>query len=139
MADSDSDGVPDGCDLCPGFDDTVDTDGNGVPDGCDCPDNRIQRVFGDIVGTEGTFFGCDATAPQPDLGDILCVLGDFGDGPVPSGCSGGAVAPDFADLVGISTSDCTPDGTIDLQDILGILGAFAGTATCPGPCPCPTP
>jgi hypothetical protein len=37
--DSDSDGVVDGCDACPGFDDAVDADGDGVPDGCDiCPD-----------------------------------------------------------------------------------------------------
>ena len=36
--DSDSDGVPDGCDLCHGFDDSADGDGDGVPEGCDnCP------------------------------------------------------------------------------------------------------
>ncbi len=33
--DSDFDGVPDDCDTCPGFDDTLDADGDGVPDGCD--------------------------------------------------------------------------------------------------------
>jgi hypothetical protein len=33
--DSDGDGVLDGDDVCPGFDDTVDTNGNGVPDGCE--------------------------------------------------------------------------------------------------------
>ena len=37
--DSDSDGVPDDCDACSGFDDAVDSDGDRVPDGCDiCPD-----------------------------------------------------------------------------------------------------
>jgi hypothetical protein len=38
--DDDLDGVPDGCDVCAGFDDTVDPDGDGDPDGCDnCPVN----------------------------------------------------------------------------------------------------
>ena len=43
--DADSDGVRDGCDVCSGFDDTVDTDGDTVPDGCDvCPggDDRVD-------------------------------------------------------------------------------------------------
>ena len=35
LTDSDDDGVPDTCDICPGFDDRVDIDGDGVPDGCD--------------------------------------------------------------------------------------------------------
>jgi hypothetical protein len=33
--DSDGDGVPDGTDLCPGFDDAADLDGDGLPDACD--------------------------------------------------------------------------------------------------------
>lgn len=33
--DSDGDGVCDGQDLCPGFDDMLDSDGDGIPDGCD--------------------------------------------------------------------------------------------------------
>jgi len=53
-SDSDGDGVPDGEDICPGFDDTLDTDGDGVPDGCDnCPDaaNPDQAdADGDGVG-----------------------------------------------------------------------------------------
>ncbi len=36
--DTDSDGVPDVCDACPGFDDSADADGDGIPNGCDaCP------------------------------------------------------------------------------------------------------
>jgi hypothetical protein len=36
--DTDHDGVPDGCDKCHGFDDHIDTDKDGVADGCDnCP------------------------------------------------------------------------------------------------------
>jgi hypothetical protein len=37
-SDSDSDTVPDACDICSGFDDSIDTDQDGTPDGCDaCP------------------------------------------------------------------------------------------------------
>ncbi|NVB42861.1 hypothetical protein G6O69_33885 [Pseudenhygromyxa sp. WMMC2535] len=38
--DSDGDGVHDGDDVCPGFDDSVDTDADTIPDGCDnCPED----------------------------------------------------------------------------------------------------
>jgi hypothetical protein len=33
--DSDGDGVCDGLDICPGYDDAIDSDGDGTPDGCD--------------------------------------------------------------------------------------------------------
>ncbi|MBU0481067.1 MAG: IPT/TIG domain-containing protein [Proteobacteria bacterium] len=46
-ADADSDTVPDGCDICSGFDDRVDFDGDGEPDGCDtCPLTTPIRVLG---------------------------------------------------------------------------------------------
>ena len=44
--------MPDGCDACPGADDTVDADGDGIPDGCDvCPgaDDTLD-ADGDGVG-----------------------------------------------------------------------------------------
>jgi len=44
--DADGDGVGDGFDICPGFDDTADQDGDGTPDGCD--------VDADGDGHEGT-------------------------------------------------------------------------------------
>ncbi|MDI3485554.1 MAG: hypothetical protein PWQ50_774 [Methanolobus sp.] len=41
--DSDSDGVCDCDDICPGHDDNVDTDEDGMPDGCDpCPEDRTN-------------------------------------------------------------------------------------------------
>jgi len=49
--DSDGDGVLDGDDICPGFDDNMDTDGDGAPDGCDenptltCGENTKQEGF----------------------------------------------------------------------------------------------
>ena len=54
--DADDDGVLDGVDQCPGFDDALDGDGDGVPNGCDnCPavSNSSQAdadndTFGDV-------------------------------------------------------------------------------------------
>jgi len=49
--DSDGDGVLDGDDVCPGFDDNIDTDGDGTADGCDenptlkCGENTKQEGF----------------------------------------------------------------------------------------------
>ncbi|MBT8271113.1 MAG: T9SS type A sorting domain-containing protein [Flavobacteriaceae bacterium] len=44
--DADADGVCDPDDICPGFDDTADSDGDGIPDGCDddCPDSDGDGV-----------------------------------------------------------------------------------------------
>ncbi len=40
--DTDGDGVIDGCDQCPGFDDSADIDGDGIADGCDPCDDRFD-------------------------------------------------------------------------------------------------
>ena len=62
--DSDNDGIPEGCDICPndsnndadadgvcgdidicpGFDDSADADNNGIPDGCDSLPNEPPQV-----------------------------------------------------------------------------------------------
>jgi len=48
--DSDGDGTPDICDVCDGFDDSVDTDGDGLPDGCEaCANRQLGDVNGDSV------------------------------------------------------------------------------------------
>lgn len=48
--DTDEDGICDGVDVCPGFDDWVDTDADGVPDGCDpCPVDNPDDDDGDDV------------------------------------------------------------------------------------------
>jgi len=73
--DSDSDGVCDGRDTCPGYDDTADRDGDGVPDDCDdYPDGgSANDLDGDGVANE--FDICPA-GPDAD---------NNGDG-IPDGC-----------------------------------------------------
>lgn len=66
--DEDGDGVPDGDDVCPGFDDTADADGDGVPDGCDAfPDDPTEWVDtdGDGVGDSADEYPLDPTGGTP--------------------------------------------------------------------------
>lgn len=51
--DSDSDSVPDGCDLCPGYDDLEDNNNNGLPDSCD----NCQTLLVDAGTCEVVYFG----------------------------------------------------------------------------------
>ena len=72
--DADSDGVQDGCDVCSGFDDTLDSDGDLTPDGCDlCPgfDDRVDND-NDMVP--------DACAPTASLAidNVTAAEGDSG-------------------------------------------------------------
>ena len=68
--DSDSDGIPDDCDVCQGGDDTVDSDGDSVPDDCDvCPNDNPDDSAGDGV--------CDSDDVCPGGDDAL---DDDGDG-----------------------------------------------------------
>lgn len=94
--DTDSDGVPDGCDVCPGLDDTTDIDNDTVPDGCDiCPDSD-DNVDTDVDGVPD---GCDVC---PGLDDNIDTDGDG----VPDGCDVCSGSDDNID----SDGDSIPDG-----------------------------
>ncbi|MCA9254197.1 MAG: hypothetical protein KDA33_01110, partial [Phycisphaerales bacterium] len=71
--DSDGDGVPDACDVCPGFDDNIDSDGDGVPDGCDTPCGNLQ--LGDVDGNAVVEFA-DAAAMSAILLDPASATAD---------------------------------------------------------------
>ncbi|MFH0979908.1 MAG: thrombospondin type 3 repeat-containing protein [Planctomycetota bacterium] len=64
QADADADGVGDACDLCPGFDNSVDPDGDGVP-GAGAPPNGCDNCPNDYNPTQadqdhdGTGDACD--------------------------------------------------------------------------------
>ncbi len=114
--DADGDGVPDGQDVCPGFDDSADADGDGVPDGCDACEGFPDGVDSD---GDGVADGCDLCAGFddgedadgdgiPDECDVCTGSNDLidrdGDG-VPDGCD---ACPGFDD-----DSDADGDGIAD--------------------------
>ncbi len=105
---------------------TIDTCAPGSPDaeGDGCVHEYQVRLFADIVPSY-----CPPVCAQPDLDDIQCVLGDFGDGPSVDGCEG-IEPPRSTDL-----APCGGNGVLDLDDILTVLDAFAQIFPCPHPCP----
>lgn len=67
--DSDGDGIGDGSDVCPGYDDTIDTDADGTPDGCDpCPNDFFNDSDGDGV--------CDSADVCAGYDDTIDTDGD---------------------------------------------------------------
>lgn len=75
LTDSDSDGVGDAVDACPGFDDNVDTDNDGMPDGCDaCPNRAPADVSGDGMTTTDdiVFFAAVLIDPDSATPDEFC-------------------------------------------------------------------
>ena len=73
-ADDDGDGVRNGCDVCPGSDDTQDADGDLVPDGCDvCPgfDDRVDVNDDDVPD------GCEPDA-SISIDNVTAAEGDAG-------------------------------------------------------------
>ncbi len=114
--DTDGDGVGDGEDLCPGFDDSLDADGDGIPDGCDLcnGDNSFGDTDGDGVCDD--IDPCPLDNPDDSDGDGVCDSADIcpagddtidtdADG-VPDACD---VCPGFDDTVD-SDGDGIPDG-----------------------------
>ena len=101
LPDSDSDGVPDGCDICPGFDDTLDDDNDGVPDGCD-----------PCAG--GAASGDTDANRKVDLDDYAdfeaCLLG-----------------PDARNGTGCECFDFDDDGDNDLLDFAALQVSFTGS------------
>lgn len=62
--DSDGDGVGDSADLCPGFDDAIDTDSDGMPDGCDpqtCGNGITETTEDCDDGNQDNFDTCSNT------------------------------------------------------------------------------
>ncbi len=107
--DEDNDGIPDICDVCPGFDDNQDSDGDGIADGCDmCP----TGISGAVSSTDGD--GPNGPGDACDDGDP-CTYADY----VNSDCECVGYPIDFD---GDYVPDCEPcnaatdtdgDGNID--------------------------
>ncbi|MCB9853338.1 MAG: VCBS repeat-containing protein [Phycisphaerales bacterium] len=95
LPDADGDGVHDGADVCPGFDDNVDTDGDGIPDGCESPCGTLQ--LGDVDGNgivefdDAAVFSATLLDPASATADERC------------------------------TADVNQDGNVDGRDIQGFM------------------
>ncbi len=120
--DTDSDGVCDAEDVCPGSDDNVDSDGDGTPDGCDaCPNSATGDTDGDGV--------CDDVDTCPGSDDNVDSDGDG----VADGCDVCPGADDNVDTDGDGVADgCDAcPGSDDNVDSDGD-GVADGCDVCPG-------
>lgn len=63
LDDTDGDGIPDACDICPEGDDTLDADGDGVPDACDICELGDDNVDEDGNGVPDACEPCDDFVP----------------------------------------------------------------------------
>ena len=119
-ADSDADGVPDDCDICPGSDDGVDPDGDGVPSGCDaCPVDNPDDPDGDGVCT--SVDNCELANPdqfdcQPNgIGDVCDIDGggslDTNMNGIPDECDAqppaAPLAEDSLGVACVDSGECT--------------------------------
>ncbi|MEE9443104.1 MAG: dockerin type I domain-containing protein [candidate division Zixibacteria bacterium] len=123
QSDLDQDGRGNVCDICPGFDDSMDQDDDGVPDGCDnCVDvyNPNQEDSNDNdIGDACDYVCGDANGDRnPDIGDAVFIINHvFKGGPAP-------------DPVVAGDANC--DGNTDVGDAVYIINhVFKG-----GPAPC---
>jgi len=92
--DSDNDGVPDVCDVCPGGDDNLDDDMDSIPNSCDpCP----------LVATPGIIQGDTNSDQTVDIDDISGFLQ--------------ALLEQTADMTILDASDMNCDGSVDGADI----------------------
>lgn len=134
LIDTDSDGVPDVDDRCPGSDDTLDADGDGLPDDCDgCPQDANKFAPGacgcggpdtdsDGDGTPDCFDACPLDPNKTLAGACGCGVADTdsdADG-VPD-CLDGCPADPLKIAAGtcgcgVADLDRDGDGTFDCQD-----------------------
>ncbi len=102
FVDSDNDGVDDGLDTCPGFDDAIDADGDGQPDACDpCPNDVLDDSDNDGV--------CDSDDLCPGLDDSIDTDGDG--------------TPDCAEPVG---DECAYALQVGNETVTGNLSGHSG-------------
>ncbi|OWY71656.1 hypothetical protein B7486_08230 [cyanobacterium TDX16] len=94
-ADSDSDGVPNACDICEGFDDSVDINSNGIPDGCDAPCGML--FFGDL--------DANGMTDVDDVDEFVAIV----------------LEPSSATPDEFCAADISEDGNVDGLDIPGLV------------------
>ena len=136
-ADSDGDGVGNLCDVCPGGNDNVDTDADGVPDACDpCRFDNPDDTDGD--GACDTADGCpddpNRTAPGP------CGCGEADDdADADDVCNALDVCPNTVPGADADAQGCPPfvpgdsdrDGDVDSGDFHAFQICWLGPWTPP--------
>jgi len=114
QADADGDTVPDVCDACPGFDDTLDSDADAVADGCDaCP--------GTFPGARVDAHGCPDLIPCDSDGDEDVDQVDFGRFQV---CLTGTNVPQPQPACAFARLD--QDADVDAADFMLFQGCYSG-------------
>jgi hypothetical protein len=142
-ADSDGDGVVDGCDACPETPECaevaedgcpIDSDQDGVADGCDeCPGTGS----GGLVGPNGCTLGDSNADESVDSTDFCCFLRCYSGPDVPypedpaGECPEACPEPCPECLMGCYVFDYDYDGDVDLHDYSAFLDCYAGSGTSP--------
>ena len=116
-SDDDGDTVLDGVDICPGYDDLLDSDSDGAPDDCDvCPLDPLDDADGD--GACSDVDPCPLDNPDDSDGDGVCDSDDICSGGVDGDDLDSDGVPDFCDICPLDTlDDSDSDGSCDSDDI----------------------
>jgi hypothetical protein len=114
--DADGDGVPDGCELCPGFDDLDDADQDGSPDACDnCPSAfNVDQADPDSDGKGSACDNCPAISNANQVDVDADGVGDLCDN-CPSIANADQADGDN-DTVGTACDNCPLVGNISQSD-----------------------
>ena len=119
--DSDSDGVPDSFDICPGYDDNDDRDNDGTPDGCDTVDDRDEDSDG-LTNAQELVYGTNAQIADTDgdaLNDGLEIF--YRTNPLDSDSDNGGVLDGQEITNGTNPLDASDDISADPNKITGYL------------------
>ncbi len=122
LEDSDSDGICDALDQCPGFDDTIDINGNGIPDGCEnctvgmscddgdnCTDNDTIDANCNCAGTYIDSDGdgiCDTDDACPNDNSNSCIATPL--------CASNGANTQYEHIAAITIGTMTNDSGNDL-------------------------
>lgn len=121
-ADCNANGIPDSCDIAGNF--SEDCNLNGIPDECELPGNdcNTNDIPDDCEIAQGLAQDCNLNLIPDDCDIALGTSLDANSDGIPDECQ--KVLPCDGDLTG--------SGTVDIDDLLIIIGAWGTCPPCPG-------